>query len=68
MPADICGHTHSDRTGERVNFKKLAGWVVLGFILWWVISDPHGAATAVHHAGAFLKHAGTSVATFVSSL
>jgi len=48
--------------------KKWLPWLLAAFVLWWVITDPHGAALFVHQAGTFLKHAGTSAATFASSL
>ena len=48
--------------------RKWLPWLAAAFVLWWIIYDPHGAAAFAHHAGAFLKHAGTSAATFASSL
>jgi hypothetical protein len=36
----------------------LLPWLVLAFVLWWVISDPHGAATAVRHIGIFFHSIG----------
>ena len=41
--------------------RKWLPWLALAFVLWWVISDPHGAAQFAHHAG-------TSLATFASGL
>ena len=61
MPADICGHTQSDREGECEVVRKWLPWLALALILWWIVTDPHGAA-------GFLKHAGASLATFASGL
>jgi hypothetical protein len=48
--------------------KKWLPWLVIAFAVWWITTDPHGAALFVHQAGAFLQHAGRSLATFVSGL
>jgi hypothetical protein len=48
--------------------RKWLPWLLAAFAVWWVISDPHGAALFVHNAGAFLSHAGTSLSAFASSL
>jgi hypothetical protein len=48
--------------------KRLLALAALAFIAWWIIADPHGAAAFFHQAGAWLRHAGTSLAAFISDL
>lgn len=48
--------------------RKLAMWAAVAFVAYYLISDPHGAAGAVHGALAGLKHAGSSLSSFVSGL
>lgn len=48
--------------------RKWLPWLLAAFVLWWVITDPHGAAQFARHIGAFISHAGTSLATFASGL
>lgn len=38
--------------------KKLAPWLIAALLLWRVISDPEGAATAVRHIGTFFSSLG----------
>jgi hypothetical protein len=38
--------------------RKLLLWLLLALILWRVIADPHGAATAVRHIGIFFASVG----------
>jgi hypothetical protein len=33
-------------------------WLVLVLVLWWIASDPHGAALAVRHIGIFFHSIG----------
>ena len=48
--------------------KKIIGWAVVVFIAYYLLTKPTGAATAVHNLFNLLKHAGTSLATFLNSL
>jgi hypothetical protein len=54
--------------GVLLVLRKWLPWLAAAFVVWWIISDPHGAAQFAHQAGAFLRHAGTSLATFASGL
>ena len=51
-----------------MNAKKIAGWAVIIFLAWYLITNPTGAAhmmTTVLHA---LKAVGNSIVTFFNSL
>ena len=48
--------------------KKIAGWAIVIFLAYFLITKPAGAATAVHHLFNGLKAAGSSLATFVTNL
>ena len=47
---------------------KLAGWAVIAFIVYYVLSDPGGAAGTVHGLLGDLKGAGNSLASFANHL
>ena len=51
-----------------MNAKKIAGWAVIIFIAYYLLTSPTGAANFVHNILNLLKHAGTSIATFLNSL
>jgi hypothetical protein len=48
--------------------RKILGWAIVVFIAFYLVSDPGGAGATVHHIANGLHSAGTSLATFVSSL
>lgn len=48
--------------------RKWLPWLALALAIWWIVSDPHGAAAFAHHGEAFLRHAAASLATFASGL
>jgi hypothetical protein len=48
--------------------RKIAGWAIVIFAGFYLLSDPAGAAGAVHGALNGLHSAGTSLAAFVNSL
>ena len=51
-----------------MNLKTVLGWLAVAFVLWWIITDPTGAAQVVNNIGAFLASAARGIATFFSSL
>jgi len=51
-----------------MNVKKVVSWAVVIFIAYYLLSDPQGAAGAVHNLLNLLKQAGSSIATFLNSL
>jgi hypothetical protein len=51
-----------------VNTKKIVTWVLVIFVVFYLLTDPNGAATFVSHAFNGLKSAGNSLSTFVSHL
>ena len=51
-----------------MNAKKIAGWAVVIFIAYYLLTSPTGAANFVHNILNLLKQAGTSLATFLNSL
>jgi hypothetical protein len=48
--------------------RKVVTWAIVVFIVYYLVSDPHGAAGAVHHIVNGLHSAGNSMAKFVSNL
>lgn len=48
--------------------RKWLLWLVLAFVLWRVVSDPHGAAEFARSAGSGLHRAAVSLSTFASGL
>jgi hypothetical protein len=51
-----------------MNAKKIAGWAVVIFLAWYLITNPTGAAHAMTSLMHFLKQVGNSIATFFNSL
>jgi len=51
-----------------MNAKKIAGWAVVIFLAWYLITNPTGAAHATTNLLDALKGVGNSVATFFNSL
>ena len=48
--------------------RKVIKWGIVIFIVYYLVSDPGGAANVVHNALNGLRSAGNSLANFVSSL
>jgi hypothetical protein len=51
-----------------MNVKKILGWVVVIFIVFYLVTNPTGAAHAMTNLLNLLKGAGNSLATFFNSL
>jgi len=51
-----------------MNVKKVAMWAIVIFLAYYLLSDPTGAAGAMHNLLNLLKNAGSSLATFLNSL
>lgn len=51
-----------------MNMKKVLGWAAVIFIVFYLVTDPTGAAHAVTNLLGLLKTAGSSLATFFNSL
>jgi hypothetical protein len=48
--------------------KKIVGWVIVVFLVWYLLTNPDGAATFGSHLINGLKSAGNSLSKFVSHL
>jgi hypothetical protein len=48
--------------------KKLISWAIVIFIIYYLATDPTGAANFVHHIFNILKSAAVSLTTFFNSL
>ncbi len=48
--------------------KKVLVWALVVFVVFYLLSDPNGAAAFVSHVLHGLRSAGTSLSTFVSKL
>jgi hypothetical protein len=54
--------------GGRVNLKKIAGWTAFIFLMWFIITQPGGAAGMFQSVGDTLQDAAQGMSTFVTSL
>jgi hypothetical protein len=48
--------------------RKLLGWAIVAFLIFYVVSDPAGAAHAARGGLSVLHTAGTSLSAFVSRI
>ena len=48
--------------------RRLAGWVLVAFAVFYLLTNPEGAAGLVVHVLDGLGHAASSLSSFVSSL
>lgn len=48
--------------------RKVITWAIVIFVVYAVVSDPHGASGAIQSALSALRGAGNSLSSFVSSL
>jgi hypothetical protein len=48
--------------------RKIVVWALVVFVVFYLLTDPNGAATFVSHVLSGLKSAGHSLSTFVSKL
>jgi hypothetical protein len=51
-----------------MNLRKLVGFVVIIFVLFWIISQPGSASSSVNGVLANLRDAGSSVVTFMTNV
>ena len=51
-----------------MNLKRVITWVIVIFIIYFLATNPIGAAHAMHAALNGLRQAGNSLSTFVSHL
>jgi putative solute:sodium symporter small subunit len=51
-----------------MSWKKVLGWLVVIFLIWFLITNPTGAAAAVNNLLNALRSVGNSLATFFTSL
>ena len=51
-----------------MNVKKALSWVAIIFVVYYLATQPTGAAHFVHSVFGWLQGAGTSLATFVNNL
>ena len=49
-----------------MNVKKIVTWLVVVFVVWYLFTDPDGAAKFGSHVLDALKSAGNSLSSFVS--
>lgn len=52
----------------KVNLKKLVGFVVVIFLLFFIISQPDRAGSSVNGVLGNLREAGNSLATFITNI
>jgi hypothetical protein len=48
--------------------KKILTWALLAFLVFYVLTNPAGAAATARHIGTGLAHVGTSAGQFLSSV
>lgn len=51
-----------------MNVKKIVMWVLVVFVVWYLLTNPDGAAAFGSHVLNGLKSAGKSLSTFISHL
>ena len=51
-----------------MNVKKVVTWAIVIFLVWYLVTDPTGAAHAMQNLFGLLRSAGNSLATFFNSL
>jgi hypothetical protein len=51
-----------------MNLKKIVGFLVVIFVLFWIISQPSNASGSVNGLMGNLREAGNSMATFISNV
>lgn len=54
--------------GGRVNVKKIAGWTGVAFMMWFIITQPGGAAGIMKDMGSMMNGAAEGMSTFVTSM
>jgi hypothetical protein len=55
-------------TAELIMLKKIITWAIVIFIVFYLLTQPNGAAHVISNLLNLLKSAGNSLATFVNSL
>ena len=53
---------------EVVNLKKVIGWLVIAFVVFYIIQAPDSSAELVRRAGTALGDAASSLAQFLGNL
>lgn len=56
------------RTVGAVNVKKILGLLVIALLIFFVITQPSGAANSVQNIGGILRDAAQSITTFFTQL
>jgi hypothetical protein len=66
-----CGDSCAcDACGREVNamLKKILTWAAIAFVIYYLATNPHGAAHVVSGALTWLKTAGNALATFLNHI
>lgn len=56
------------RTVGRVNVRKIVGFLAIALVIFFVITQPDGAANMLENIGSFLATAANSLVTFFSRI
>jgi hypothetical protein len=56
------------RTVVWVNVKKIVGFVAIALLIWFVVTQPDGAANSLQNIGGILRDAADSVTRFFTQL
>lgn len=51
-----------------MNIKKVAGWTAVAFMMWFVITQPSGAAGMIQNMGDIMQNAAEGMSTFMTSI
>jgi hypothetical protein len=65
--AESC-NINPGRSGGRVNVKKLVGLLVVALVVFFIVTNPGGASSAVSGLGGWLYGVGQNITSFFSSL
>lgn len=61
-------HLHANAEGLPVNVKKILMWALVIFVVFYLFTNPDGAAAFLSHLLSGLKSAGKSLSTFANHL
>ena len=63
-----CSHVGRNETVVPVNVKKIVGLLAIALLIFFVITNPTGAATSLQNLGTTLRGWAESVTTFFTAL
>jgi len=50
------------------SLRTVIGWLAVLFIIWWIVTNPSGAANAAHAVGHLFTQAANGLSSFLTSV